>query len=292
MKKLILFVPVLLCLVNSQGIAQKPGTPLWSRLVDVSPCADTIHSIKAQSDDKVVVAGSICQNLYWAAAIGRFDGMGLSDSSFGVNGIVTMSLDSAHVLANALDIQTDGKIVVAGVYYKKWPVSDFLLARFNADGRLDSSFGINGIVLTDIEYGSTDVAKALAIQADGKILAAGSSGSSLALCRYNIDGSLDSTFDVDGKLAPLGSNLSHITAANSVKLQMDGKIVVCCSYLVVRFKTDGSLDPDFGTAGITTLSNSAYDIAIQNDRKIVIAGSQFILQRLDTAGAYDNSFGK
>jgi uncharacterized delta-60 repeat protein len=290
MNKLFFTLSMLLCLVHGQSIAQRPGAVRWTRLTDPSLRSDTIHSIKVQSDDKIVVAGNSYQGLYMAIAIGRFDQRGVSDSSFGINGMVTASLDSAHTVANAMQIQSDGKIVVAGSY-RKGSIGNFLLARFNSYGGPDSSFGINGIVLPDIDAGAFDVATALAIQTDGKIVAAGRSGSSLALCRYNIDGSPDSSFDSDGKLKVVALGFNSIVGATCVKLQMDSKIVICCGYLAIRLQPDGSLDSGFGTNALATLYHTGYDMAIQKDGKILFTGSGFTLERLDTAGVHDNSFG-
>lgn len=191
MNKLFLSLVVLLCLVHEQSIAQQPGSLQWATLINRG---DSIHSIKVQSDGKIVLAGTGRQGSYSSIAVGRYWGTAL-DYSFGTNGIVTTSLDSANTAANAVELQTDGKIVVAGSYKKGTTISDFILARYKpGDGSPDSSFGVNGIVRTDISSGSLDVATALVLQTDGKIVAAGQAGSSLALCRYKTDGSLDELF--------------------------------------------------------------------------------------------------
>lgn len=290
MNKLLFFLSVLLCLVSARSIAQKPGDLSWALLTDPSPGYDTIHSIKVQPDGKIVAAGNSYKGPYMAIAIGRYDGAKL-DSSFGINGIVTTSLDSAYTTANAVAIQPDGKIVVAGGYKKGFAI-DFILERYNQDGSTDSSFGMNGRVWTD--FGSYDAATALAIQADGKIVAAGQWGPSLALCRYNTDGSLDSSFNSNGKLTV------PIAGANCMNLQTDGKIVVCCGNLVLRLMPDGSPDSSFGTNAIATLAHDDHGVginflgmAIQKDGKILCSGSDgdFVIERLDTAGIPDNSFG-
>ncbi len=277
-KKLLLSLSVL-CLMHEWSIAQQPGSVLWTRLTN----EDSINSIKVQSDGKLVAAGNSYQGLYKVIAIGRFD-EDMPDLSFGNNGIVTTFIDSAHTTANAVVIQQDGKIVVAGGY-KKGTVGDFILARYKADGSTDSSFGLNGIVLTDL--GWYDVATALAIRPDGRIVAAGRSGSSLALCRYNTDGSPDSSFDSDGKLTVASAG------ATCMMLQANGKIVVGCGNSATRLNPDGGLDFGFGTNAIAALTSYSYGIAIQNDGKILFSGGniQFVLERLDTAGVHDNSFG-
>ena len=126
---------------------------------------------------------------------------------------------------------------------------DFALARYNADGSLDNSFGIGGRVRTDF-FGLDDVANAVARQADGKIIAAGTARVGfdlrIALARYNVDGSLDSTFDGDGKaVTPDASGVAY-----GVVVQPDGKILVAGSnFALVRFNVDGSLDASFGKGG-------------------------------------------
>ena len=283
--KVLLFSLILLLFWAQQSSAQQPGAVQWANVDDLSPGFDTIHSMKVQTDGKIVTAGNSYDHSMYkrVMAVGRYVGA-IPDLSFGSNGLVTTSLDSAHTVAKAVAIQTDGKIVVAGGS-QKGTTGDFLVARYNPNGSPDSSFGINGVLQTDMDSGSFDGANALAIRLDGKLVAAGWSGQSLALCRYNTDGSLDSSFDVDGKLVVAAS------IATSMKLQANGKIVLCCGNMVVRLNPDGSLDTGFGANGIVSLNYNFNDVALQNDGKILLAGSPFVLQRLDTAGAIDVSFG-
>src|SRR5262249_41641099 len=123
------------------------------------------------------------------------------DLTFGVGGRVRYEDPKGYpVWGGASAIQSDGHIIVAGSVR-----GDFLLARYKADGSPDTTFGIDGIVTTD--FGQGDHPFALAIQSDGKIVAAGASiitgtrnSSDFALARYNEDGSLDTTFGVGGKV--------------------------------------------------------------------------------------------
>lgn len=283
-----LFLPLLalLCLVHAESIAQRPGDVRWTLRTDLSIGADSIRSIKVQADGKIVAAGISYKGGFRSITVGRYNGQ-IPDSSFGINGVAKTSLDSAHATADDMELQSDGKIVVAGGYYKGIG-GEFILARYNQDGTADSSFGMNGIVRTDFGSSLIDVASAVAIQTDGKIIAAGRSGSWLALCRYNTDGSLDSSFDSDGKLA------TPATGATCMKLQTDGKILICCGGTVVRLMPDGSQDYSFGTNGVATLLNGIFrGMAIQKDGKILVSGNStgWFLERLDTAGVHDNSFG-
>jgi len=164
-----------------------------------------------------------------------------------------------------------------------------------APGDLDPSFGTGGKVITDFTdmlfRPSSDQAQELALQADGKIVLAGSSyngaGGDFALARYNPDGSLDTTFGTNGTVTTdFGADYEE--SATTFALQADGKIVVAGSsyngtgddFALARYNPDGSLDPTFGTDGIVTTdfsgdSDSANDLALQADGKIVVAGHAY-----------------
>jgi uncharacterized delta-60 repeat protein len=202
--------------------------------------------------------------------------------------------------ANGVAIQADGKIVAAG--FRRNQASDFALARYNPDGSLDPTFDGDGKVLTD--FGGFDFALGVAIQTDGKIVAAGFAGaganpSNFALARYNADGSLDPSFDGDGR----------VMTAFGVAIQADGKIVAAgrsyagarpFDFALARYNPDGSLDPSFDGDGRVLTGfggdESAFDVAIQADGKIVAAGAggangNFLLARYLPDGGLDPSFG-
>src|SRR5262249_13706627 len=147
-------------------------------------------------------------------------------------------------------IQADGRIVVAG-YAWNGANDDFALARYNADGSLDTSFDGDGKVTTAVGTGD-DQGYSVAIQADGRILVAGYTWNGahydFALARYNSDGSLDTSFDGDGRLTTaIGTDDGQ---AYSVAIQADGRIVVAGSsanadFALARYNADGSLDASF-----------------------------------------------
>ncbi len=148
------------------------------------------------------------------------------DTSFGSGGIVTTDFIGGDDFANDVDVQEDGKIIVVGTGFNGTE-NDFALVRYNPEGSLDTTFDIDGRVLTDFNHAS-DLASAVAFQRDGKIVVAGSANngadSDFAVARYNSDGSLDTTFDTDGKLTtPIGSNDDY---GEDLVLQPDGKIVL------------------------------------------------------------------
>lgn len=174
-----------------------------------------------------------------------------------------------------------------------------------APGDLDPSFGTGGRVTTDLG-GRSDFAVAVALQSDGKIVAAGNSSAvgvfsvDFALSRYNPDGSLDSTFGSGGTvLSDFGSTLD---AASDVLVQPGGKIVAvglsAGDFAVVRYNADGSLDPTFGTGGLVKTDFGSFDqanaVARQLDGKLVVAGGTSggsALARYNTDGSLDTSFG-
>jgi uncharacterized delta-60 repeat protein len=237
-------------------------------------------ALAIQTDGKIVVAGS-------GFTIARYNTDGSLDASFDGDGIVITMFGGLTYSARGVAIQSDGKIVAAGESRIGQDNAAFALARYNANGSLDTSFDGDGKLTTD--FGPFyDEANAVAIQAGGKIIAAGygesSNTSAFALVRYNTDGSLDSSFDGDGKVTtPFGVNAGAIAVA----IQSNGKIVAAGGsfngtsgdFALVRYNTDASLDASFGNGGkvSTSFGNNSqiYDVAIQADGKIVAAGSIF-----------------
>jgi uncharacterized delta-60 repeat protein len=251
-----------------------------------------------------------------STGIGRAND-GVLDPTCGTGGKATADIfGSQSDQAISAAVQADGKIVVAGSVFGA--TSDFLLARYNADGTLDAAFGSGGIVTTDFA-GGDDAASAVAIQSDGKIVAVGAAymGSAtrgdFALARYNTDGSLDATFGVGGKVTT--DFYQRGDAANAVVIQSDGKIVVGGTTRnsilhqfqlgLARYNTDGSLDAAFGTGGLVSttilgLDDEILALALQTDGKIVAAGYTYIgglnydfaiARYSGTDGSLDASFG-
>ncbi|HEB70251.1 MAG TPA: hypothetical protein ENI88_11625 [Desulfobulbus sp.] len=169
-------------------------------------------------------------------------------------------------------------------------------------GDLDSSFGSKGIVVTDIGN-NQDMAESIAIQNDGKILAAGCSKNSsnndvFTIVRYRTNGLLDSSFGTDGRVTTTTGN-SGGDCANSIFIQNDGKIVAAGGLTIVRYNENGALDGSFGNGGkVSTGTVDIYDAVIQNDGKIVAAGNayngsdlDFAVVRYNSDGTVDSTFG-
>jgi len=209
-----------------------------------------------------------------------------------------------------LAVQSNGKIVAVG-YSLAGANDDFALVRYNPDLTLDTSFQGTGKVLTDFGAGN-DRAEAVAIQPDGKIVVVGyalmGANNDIALARYTPDGSLDFSFDGDGKTTlNLGPGNDELFG---VAIQPDGKIVVIgrtfvsnYDYLIARFESTGALDLGFASGGFQTFSLGSFDesvnaVALQSDGKIVVAGTDFdpadndiVVARFNTNGSFDPSFG-
>jgi uncharacterized delta-60 repeat protein len=234
------------------------------------------------------------------------------DETFDSDGLVTGGWAYADDYASAVAIQQDGKIVAAGTT-ENFGNERFEILRFEANGAPDASFGFAGLVTTS--FGDTrDFAKSVAIQADGKIVVAGYSigdpNSTIAIARYNSNGSLDTTFDGDGKASfDLGVDGDR---AHAVAIQSDGKIVIAgfgyhnsdFSFIVARLNANGSLDATFN-GGYVVTSIAAHDargnaMVIQPDGKILVAGSvkgattgnqaDIMLVRYNSNGSLDTTF--
>lgn len=192
-------------------------------------------SLALLSDGKILVSGSAFQ--YFGKSkfiILKITSSGVLDSTFGKEGISSVFFNYikyASASTNAMGIQANGKIVLGGFLQSNGLTEDFALMRFNADGSIDNSFGINGISTTD--FGYQDIANSLVIQPDGRIVAVGSSqntesGESVfALARYNKNGTLDASFGNKGKLLTSFGNFDNkkFSYANVGLLQPDGKII-------------------------------------------------------------------
>src|SRR5262249_54456915 len=149
-------------------------------------------------------------------------GASLLDPAFGKGGTVLVPAGKGSAELHAVAVQADGKVVAAGVA-SDGTHKDFAVARFNANGTLDTSFHKTGIVLTASGSGDS-AASGIAVQANGKIVVVGDDGSNFAVARYNADGSLDTTFHHTGTLTTAFAG--GVAFANDVALQPDGKIVV------------------------------------------------------------------
>jgi len=271
-----------------------------------------IVEVAAQPQDQTCVVG----NSAGSDISANVPNLQIDCAPFGI----TEKIGAKGSYARAVAIQADGKILVAGAAITASRDSDFALARYHQDGRLDTSFGGKGFVTTNVSgrIASTDWLRAISIQSDGKLVVAGYSVKSgeiehgLVLARYNPDGSLDLSFDGSGIVKstdPLKNKHGH-----AVAVQNDGKILVAgavscttrfadgfCT-LLEKYNSDGTLDLTFKGPGvrITDYNTSGVaGMAIQADGKILVVGAkdngngdEIAVVRYNNDGQIDLTFGK
>ena len=155
-------------------------------------------ALAIDEDGKIVVAGGAFDKKSYSFATARYLSDGTLDKGFGKGGRVMTDFSKDTDGASDVLIQSDGKIIAGGVTSGKGTFLDFALARYNADGTLDKSFGNDGQVVTDFDKSDDTVNRILI--AGGKIMAAGGSQTNFALARYNADGTLDKSFGNEGKV--------------------------------------------------------------------------------------------
>ena len=243
------------------------------------------------------------------------------DRSFSDDGKLTTDFGQQEAV-HAMSVQQNGKVVVAG--YTQYPLAyplnnDFALVRYNTDGSPDSTFSNNGRLTTDLGSNTVDLANDLVLQPDGKILVAGRASGDFALARYKPNGDLDASFDGDGKFVLDVAGGGYYDEAFALALLPDGKLVAAGSadnseatddpnasdFALVRFNPNGSLDDTFGGDGKLTTDmgnreDAIYDLAIDSDGKLVVAGytrntetgeDAPALARYNAKGSLDTSFG-
>src|SRR6266536_4773993 len=299
------------CLDPAFGVGGKVTT-------DYTGQDDEISAIVLQPDGKIVAVGTAGSGPVtgWSFALARYNSDGSLDTTFGVGGKVTTNFSGNNDSASSAALQPDGKILVAGDVGFDPLNHDSAVARYLADGTLDSSFGSGGLVTIDFDS-QHNAAIALQLQPDGKIVTLNAIDglafdTRWALVRYNPDGSLDGTFGSGGKvITNIGPADDRPTA---LTLQSDGKILATGLTLqgannqvaLVRYETDGSLDATFGSGGIVMTGvpgedAGGFDLRQLPSGQIVVAGGgpgagapdfgDFLLLRYNSDGSLDTTFG-
>ncbi len=272
---------------NSNGINQfKLGTS-----------NDVCKSMALDNNGNVIMAGISTVGSYNQFSVARLSSNGSFDATFDSDGKKILSLGTTYgASATCVEVQSNNKIVIAG-YYGTSTDYDLSVAKLNTDGSFDNTFDSDGILLLHLTN-NNDYASALAIQSsDNKIIIVGQSVTdSLFAIRLNTDGSLDNTFDSDGKVF-----FQHFNPT-AVSVQSNGKILITGSYNgdvgIIRLNADGSFDTSFDTDGIVTIdfgtsNDIGNDIIVLASGKIFVGGgngSDFIGVRLNTNGSLDTTF--
>lgn len=276
--------------------------------IDFNTAADVCTGIALQADGKIVVIGSTTSVGGADFAVARLKPDGTLDPAFGAGtGKVTVSFDQGNgegAEANAVAIQADGKIVVAGWAATASNGTDFAVVRLRPDGTRDAAFNLTGKVSFGFDFPGSDrkdAAMAVAIDGAGRILLGGNANRSnggspsqdFALARLLPNGQFDPNFDADGRATiafDLGASGDDQMIAMTI--QPDGRIVVVggvdtslaptpnYDMAVARVLPNGALDGSFGIGGRTLVAfdlaangpDAAAGIACQNDGKLVLAG--------------------
>jgi uncharacterized delta-60 repeat protein len=211
---------------------------------------------------------------------------GTPNPNFGNGGIVTTPFSGMGAQANAVAVQPDGKIVVAGFALSNAINFDFAVARYNPDGSLDDGFGAHGIATADVG-GENDDATGLALQSDGKIVLGGitgPTGEDVGLARFEPNGTLDPTF---GNLGTSDVKIGLGVDVNGVALQSGGGILIAGSmfsntsmsrdFLLAGFRNDGTLNLGFGHFGFVTTDfgegdDFAENLVVDDQDHVVVVG--------------------
>jgi uncharacterized delta-60 repeat protein len=257
------------------SFAQKPGDldktfgKEGKVSVGIGGYFDVAHEVALQSDGKIVVAGygRESSSSFKGLSIARYLQDGTLDYDFGNLGLIQKQTTTMEGELNSIAIQKDDKILAVGYSISSTTNNeDITLVRFNKNGQLDKSFGNNGLVLTEISD-QKEIGESVAIQPDGKIVVVGTTqhnpGPDIVLARYDEYGQLDYYF------GNAGTVITNITPGpdigKSLVIQRDGKIIVAgFSYsadnffmTLLRYDSNGILDPTFGKSGIVITSFSS-----------------------------------
>ena len=291
---------------NSDGTLDTSFDGDGTALVDFGS-ESSARAVALQPDGKVVLAGSVTHPVGAGCcvsdfALARLTSAGVLDSSFDGDGrVITDFLagaDNGHDAAQAVLVQSDGRIVAAGGGVAGGASVDFAVARYLADGSLDPTFSNDGLAATDF-VGYFDEIRDLAVDTGGRLVAGGQScefpGNSDEVCdfglaRYTSDGSLDRRFGRQGRIrTDLGGDVSE--AVHGVVVQTDGRIVAAgdtsgpgaSDVGLTRYRSDGRLDRSFGADGvvITPVSPSTDEVGgveLQADGRLLVAGTTAVQQ--------------
>ena len=271
----------------------------------VSPGLNFASAVVIQPDGKIVVVGSFVNGTYNDSLLVRFNPNGSLDNTFGSGGKVVAVFSDRHEQIRAVALQPDGKIVVAGEVESTATSSvDFLVARFTANGALDTSFGTGGVAT--VNQGTNDYFQSVAVQPDGKIIGVGSTSDGIraAVIRFNANGTLDLSFANGGLFYIDVPNTSYEGFA-SVVLYPNGRIVAGglgnattiggVNVILLSLEPNGTPTTQFGTQGLVVVNefvppniSLGFDMTLQPDGKIITVSAG--TRRFLPSGALDTSF--
>jgi uncharacterized delta-60 repeat protein len=264
--------------------------------------------ITATSDSKIIMLRSFTFGLI------KYNTNGTLDTTFDTDGIVITEFEYSTDELKKIIVLPNDKIIAIGTSRYRQPnnayFSNIVLSKYNSDGSLDTSFGNLGKVYSVFGENVYTIMNAF-VQTDGKILVNAyyyvfpSYDPIYELIRYNSDGSLDTTFGTNGKIATSSGVFSLINPVDGKLLFVSGNYLPSGDYehIIKKYNNNGSIDAVFGTNGSVTFNNgnSPYDLkfALQQEGKILVSGTsyysgfntQFFTRRLNVDGSLDTTFG-
>jgi len=279
---------------DSTGVVDSTFGTAGTSTTNVSPgnsFSDKGQSITLQADSKILVAGYTASTLSstgYDFSLVRYNSNGTLDTTFSGDGKLTTSIASGSTgndYAHSVLVQSDNKILVAGESYNGSNY-DLAITRYNTDGTLDTSFGSVGIVKTAIGP-SSDYGYQITKQIDDKFLVSGwfNKGNnfySIFLVRYNLDGSLDTTFGGgDGIVTQSFREVED--KSYSVLVQADGKIVISgtswfstikTDLFLLRYLSDGSIDYTFGIANLPSKTYTENQATVILDANVGVTDAE------------------
>ncbi len=295
---------------NADGILDTSFSGDGKVVITIGTASEWARGVALQPDGKIVLAGEADMGANNDFTLVRLDPNGSLDTTFSDDGKATTAIGGADDGANAVTLLPDGRILAAG-YMFNGANNDFAIARYTADGSLDTSFDGDGKMSTSV--GTTaDKGNAAVLQPDGKVVVAGQSRVAgidrFGLIRVDSDGSLDPSFDVDGRLTTAIGGVDDL--ANALTIQPDGKIIAAGygrnggddDFAFARYNADGSLDSGFDGDGkrfVTVVGPSgdyAYGVHVQSNGKILASGNSYgsnydtSAARLNPDGSLDAEF--
>ena len=261
-----------------------------------------VRSLELQADGKIILAGECSgndgiANQFENFAVARYNPDGSLDDTFGTNGKVVINIGSNSISSYSIDgiyavkLQSDGKIILGGYTdaQNSIEVYNSVLVRLNSNGTIDTTFGTNGITITNFEASSAGINTLLISNDDtivsGSIVNFNSNGNTkIGLLKYDANGNLDMAFGTNGRTITQVNTTAMLDTIWDMVLQPDGKIVAAgysfnttIDMLLMRYNNNGSLDPSFDGDGILltdfgSTADGAYSVLIQPDGKIIIGG--------------------
>ena len=281
----LLFVPFCTVRLNEDGTIDttfddgdsrtSPGSVMTS-ITGMAQYQGSSSALALQNDGKIIAVGSGTisgSNLY---ILVRYNSNGRLDTTFGATGIIIGGFNDQTYVSD-VELLPDGKIVIVGTLGNQSRAQ--FVARFNTDGTIDNTFGVEGVAKLAVA-GSSAYGTSIAIQPDGKIVTGGTftngTAPSYLFARYNRNGTLDSTFDEDGyKTIPIpGTTFNYYL--QSIAVQTDGRILgLGSSSFIYRLNADGSLDTSFdGDGSRPALPNASdtEDLYVSPSGKITVVG--------------------